>query len=137
MLSRVNGGSLAWIKLRSQLLNGFKGVIMASDEITDQVAKFVISCNNEVLKEMTVSSIARRFHVDRSHLAREFKSGKNFTIYVIIEFRYYKLSNITIFINGEDFSVMVVAHGGPKSAEKHFAVECTIGIQSQGRGIDL
>jgi AraC-like DNA-binding protein len=53
---------------------------MDSEEITDQVAKFVMTCNNEVLKEMTVSSIARRFQVNRSHLAREFKSVKNFTL---------------------------------------------------------
>jgi two-component system response regulator YesN len=53
---------------------------MNSETISDQVARFVMTCTNEVLKKITVSSIARRFQVDRSHLAREFKAGKNFTL---------------------------------------------------------
>ncbi|UCH94704.1 MAG: helix-turn-helix transcriptional regulator [Candidatus Aminicenantes bacterium] len=58
---------------------------MDSETLPDQVAKFVMTCNNEVLKGMTVSSIARRFKVDRSHLAREFKSDKNFTLCQFIQ----------------------------------------------------
>jgi AraC-like DNA-binding protein len=58
---------------------------MDSEILTDQVAKYVMTCNNEVLKGMTVSSIARRFKVDRSHLAREFKSCKNFTLCQFIQ----------------------------------------------------
>jgi two-component system response regulator YesN len=58
---------------------------MNSETISDQVARFVMTCNNEVLKKITVSSIASRFQVDRSHLAREFKSDKNFTLCQFIQ----------------------------------------------------
>lgn len=58
---------------------------MNNETISDQVTRFVMTCTNEVLKKMTVSNIARKFQVDRSHLAREFKSGKNFTLCQFIQ----------------------------------------------------
>lgn len=76
----------AWSKkANEQRFDVLNGVIMNSETISDQVAKFVMTCKNEVLKEITVSSIARRFQVDRSHLARQFKSGKNFTLCQFIQ----------------------------------------------------
>lgn len=58
---------------------------MNRETLTDRVAKYVMTCDNEVLKRLTVSAIARRFDVNRSHLAREFKSGKNFTLCKFIQ----------------------------------------------------
>jgi AraC-like DNA-binding protein len=53
---------------------------MDGKSLTDQVIEFVMTSSDEALKELTVAGIARRFNVDRSHLSREFKSDKNFTL---------------------------------------------------------
>jgi AraC-like DNA-binding protein len=53
---------------------------MDNEILSEQVVEFVMTCSDEELMRLTVSSIARRFNVNRSHLSREFKSGKNFTL---------------------------------------------------------
>lgn len=53
---------------------------MDNETLSEQVVELVMTCSNEELKGLTVSSIARRFNVDRSHLSREFKAGKKFTL---------------------------------------------------------
>jgi AraC-like DNA-binding protein len=56
-----------------------KGVIMDSEILSQQVIELVITCRDEELKGLKVSTIARRFNVHRSHLSRQFKSDKNIT----------------------------------------------------------
>lgn len=58
---------------------------MVSEILSEQVVELVMTCSDEELMGLTVSSIARRFNVDRSYLSREFKSGKNFTLCQFIQ----------------------------------------------------
>ncbi len=60
-------------------------LMMDNEKLPDLVMEFVMTCNDEELRKLTVSSLAKRFHVDRSHLAREFKAGKNFTLSKLLQ----------------------------------------------------
>lgn len=58
---------------------------MKNTELTDQVTEFLLTCDDAVFCKLNVSSIARLFNVDRSHLAREFKASKNYTLSKFIQ----------------------------------------------------
>jgi len=58
---------------------------MTKEKISEQVVEFVLSCTDEVLKKITVNSLASRFNVNRSHLAREFKANKRITLCKFIQ----------------------------------------------------
>jgi two-component system response regulator YesN len=61
-------------------------VLSMDDEIlSKQVVELVMTCSDEELKGLTVSSIARRLNVDRSHLSREFKSYNSLTLCQFIQ----------------------------------------------------
>ena len=58
---------------------------MDNKTLDNRVVKLIMTCSDEELKGLTVSSIARTFNLDRSHLSREFKSGKNITLCQFIQ----------------------------------------------------
>jgi AraC-like DNA-binding protein len=49
---------------------------MTKIRLSDQVVEFVMSCDDNELRKLTVTSLASRLNVDRSHLTREFKTDK-------------------------------------------------------------
>ncbi len=53
---------------------------MKNTELADQVAEFLLTCDDAALFKLNVTSLARIFHVDRSHLTREFKASKHYTL---------------------------------------------------------
>lgn len=57
---------------------------MKKDDFSDEVAKFILSCEDSRLKELTVTSLARCFDIDRSYLTRIFKSSNECTLYEFI-----------------------------------------------------
>ncbi|MCU0286867.1 MAG: AraC family transcriptional regulator [Acidobacteria bacterium] len=53
---------------------------MKNVKLADHVFEFLINCDDDEFFKLNVSLLALKFHVDRSHLAREFKASKNCTL---------------------------------------------------------
>ena len=105
---------------------------MVKEYLSDQVVEYVLSCSEEVLRSLTVSSLARRFYVDRSHLAREFKSRKNLTLFQFLQGE--KMARAALLLrDSNDITVEKLSEElGFSSAEyfrevfkKHFAITPT------------
>ena len=58
---------------------------MKNNDLANQVTKFLLTCDDKMLRILSVTSLARLFNVDRSHLAREFKASKKYTLCQFIQ----------------------------------------------------
>jgi AraC-like DNA-binding protein len=54
---------------------------MSNDNLVDEVAKFILTYDSNELKELSVTSIAKLFKVDRSYLNRKFKTRNKCTLH--------------------------------------------------------
>lgn len=52
---------------------------MKGENLSDQVADFIVSCSTERLKDLTVTDITRHFEVSKMHLIQSFKNQKEIT----------------------------------------------------------
>jgi AraC-like DNA-binding protein len=59
--------------------------MMKNTGLADQVTEFILTCDDAAFCKLNVSSIARMFNVDRSHLARKFKANNNYTLCKFIQ----------------------------------------------------
>ncbi|MDQ1354663.1 MAG: two-component system, response regulator YesN [Acidobacteriota bacterium] len=53
---------------------------MKNTELADQVTEYLLTCDDSAIFKLNVTTLAGLFHVDRSHLARQFKASKHFTL---------------------------------------------------------
>ena len=53
---------------------------MKPSDLPEKIAKFVLTCSDDDVKDLTVTSIAREFGADRSYLNRRFKELHDCTL---------------------------------------------------------
>ncbi|MCP5051687.1 MAG: helix-turn-helix transcriptional regulator [bacterium] len=56
----------------------------SSSSVSESVVEFILSCGIKDLGNLTVSSIARTFDINRSYLSQRFKCDKNFSLHEYI-----------------------------------------------------
>ena len=58
---------------------------MKTKSISDHIVKFILSSNDEDLKDMSVTLISKSFGLSRSYLSRKFRCDKEFTLKEFIQ----------------------------------------------------
>lgn len=53
---------------------------MKKESLSDRVVEFVLNCPMDDFQNLTVTTIASNFNVNRSYLSRRFKQDKEFTL---------------------------------------------------------
>jgi len=53
---------------------------MNNNKLSDDIVSFVLNCDDEQLSDLTVTSLARSFNLDRSYISRKFSLQNDFTL---------------------------------------------------------